>query len=84
MASNAREIGEYTRLVVDEIRAERARKRMTQKELAAASGIPLGTLSHIEQGQAVLDVEQMGAIAKGLKVDLVALLAAAGARRRNS
>jgi transcriptional regulator with XRE-family HTH domain len=82
MPSNAREIGEYTRLVVDEIRAERARQRITQKELADASGIPLGTLSHIEQGKAVVDVEQMGALAKALNVPLSKLLTAAEARRR--
>jgi transcriptional regulator with XRE-family HTH domain len=63
MATNARAIGPLTRQVAAEIRATRARLKLTQDALAMATGIPANSLSQMENGKMAIDVEQIERIA---------------------
>ncbi|WP_171898772.1 helix-turn-helix transcriptional regulator [Curtobacterium sp. UCD-KPL2560] len=52
-----------------EIRAERARKKVTIKELALAAGMVESTLNRALAGQRDINVTQIGLIARALSVD---------------
>lgn len=66
MASGKREIGELTLALAAELRAEIARARLTQLEVAAMAGVSAQTLSKLLRGKAVLDVEQLAALSATL------------------
>lgn len=69
-ATNARERSAWSDAIADEIRAERARAHLTQKDVFEAAGIPRATYLRIETGQRVADTTQLARIclALGLKV----------------
>lgn len=64
MGSNARERSRLSDAVADEIRAERARSRKLQAEVAEAAGLSLATYIRIEQGARVIDVSQLRRVAE--------------------
>ena len=57
------------------IRAERVRRRMTQLDLIAKSGLGRSTVRRIESGERDMSVSQLLAIAAALDVSPVAILA---------
>lgn len=57
-----------------EIRAERARKKVTIKELALAAGMVESTLNRALAGQRDINVTQIGLIARALSVDPAVLI----------
>ncbi|MBM4587621.1 helix-turn-helix domain-containing protein [Rhodococcus hoagii] len=61
----------------NEIRAARARRGITQNELADQSGISHTTIVRLESGKRTVDVVQLFAICKVLDVDPGVLLDAA-------
>ena len=65
----------------EEIRAKRARRDMTQDELAAEAGIHRNFVGLIERGQRNVTVVVLEAIADVLEVSLSQLLAGAERRR---
>ncbi|WP_405137491.1 helix-turn-helix domain-containing protein [Nocardia sp. NBC_01388] len=77
MATNARTIGELTRLLVAEIRATLSRLRWTQPDLSERAGVPLRTLEKILRSDSALDVEQLDQIAKAFGISPEELIAAA-------
>ena len=60
-----------------EIRAERARKKVTIKELALAAGMVESTLNRALAGQRDINVTQIGLIARALSIDPSVLMARA-------
>jgi transcriptional regulator with XRE-family HTH domain len=58
----------------DAVRVGRAVQRMTQVELAAASGIARSTVASIERGRVKLGDEQAERLARALKVHPAVLL----------
>lgn len=60
-----------------EIRAERARKKVTIKELALAAGMVESTLNRALAGQRDINVTQIGLIARALSIDPSVLVARA-------
>ena len=80
MATNARQVGELTRLVVGEIRATYARLGWTQAQLSERSSVPLRTLEKILRLESALDVEQLNLVADAFGVTPDELVASA---RRN-
>ncbi|MGA2451646.1 MAG: helix-turn-helix transcriptional regulator [Polyangiaceae bacterium] len=58
----------------ESVRVARELQAMTQTELAAASGIPQGTISSIESGRARLGAERAEKLARALKVHPAVLL----------
>jgi transcriptional regulator with XRE-family HTH domain len=58
----------------DAVRVGRAVQRMTQGELAAASGLTRSTVASIERGRVKLGVEQAERLARALKVPPSVLL----------
>jgi|GEM_PF-2620212 len=77
MASGARHVGTITQTVAAELRAEVARGLVRKDDLAARSGVPVGTLSKILRGVAPIDMEQYGALCIALGVDAAELFARA-------
>lgn len=77
MATNARNVGDLTRAVVTEIRAQRLNRDATQAQLADASGVPLSTLGKIERFESSLDVEQLARLAYAMEIEPNDLLRAA-------
>lgn len=67
--------------VVAQIEAERAARRMTQAQLAQASGIALRTLSRYLDSEREIKLGQLPAIADALGIDLVTLLQRASERQ---
>lgn len=57
-----------------EIRAERARKKVTIKELALAAGMVESTLNRALAGQRDINVTQIGLIARALSIDPAVLV----------
>lgn len=66
MANNARDRGDLSRRVSEEIRAERARQRRTQKDVYTAAGMASSTYVRLETGERVIDVEQLAKISEAL------------------
>lgn len=60
-----------------EIRAERARKKVTIKELALAAGMVESTLNRALAGQRDINVTQIGLIARALSIDPAVLMSRA-------
>lgn len=60
------------------IRALRTRKRYTQKELAARTGVPIGRLREIESGKRSLLAEELYRIAVALDVSCDDILSGEG------
>lgn len=58
----------------DAVRITRELQEMTQAELAAASGIPQGTISSLESGRVTLGAERAEKLARALKVHPAVLL----------
>ena len=52
----------------DSVRIARELQEMTQAQLAAASGIPLPTISSIESGRVTLGAERAEKLARALRV----------------
>lgn len=59
MGDNTRERSKWSDAVADQIAAERARRRQTLKEMAAAAGIPYSTYRRLELGERVADATQL-------------------------
>ena len=57
------------------IRAERTRRRMTQLDLIAKSGLGRSTILRIESGERDMSISQLLAIAAALNVSPVTILA---------
>lgn len=68
MASNLRS------LVADEVRAQMARKRISQRELGELLDIPQGSISRILSGRRSFRVEEILLIAQKLDVPVTKLL----------
>lgn len=68
--------------VADAIRAERARRRMTQHQLAAIAGLSAATIRHYELGRTSPTVADLRRIASALDVHPCALLGSAMAEAR--
>jgi len=64
----------FSRAILDEIRAERARLRMSQADVAASAGIPTRTYVRYETGQRKINTDQLFAIARGLRLDATELV----------
>lgn len=62
MATNARPIGEFTLAIAAEIRSQRSRRKIAQPRFVELAGIPLSTLSALENGRAAIDAEQIARI----------------------
>lgn len=60
MATNSRERSPWSDAVGDTVRAERARIRLSQAQLAKLSGVSRSTLLRIEAGTHVADATQLG------------------------
>jgi transcriptional regulator with XRE-family HTH domain len=58
----------------DALRIARELQEMTQAELAAASGIPQGTISSLENGRVTLGAERAEKLARALEVHPAVLL----------
>ena len=58
----------------DSVRIARELQEMTQAELAAACGIPQGTISGLEKGRVTLGAERAEKLARALKVHPAVLL----------
>jgi len=58
----------------DAVRIARELQEMTQAELAAASGIPQGTISSLEKGRVTLGAERAEKLARALRVHPAVLL----------
>ena len=67
-----------------EVRAERARKKMTQVELGEAAGLSNATIVRLENGQRSLGVEQFIKISNALGVQASDLLARAAKEARSA
>lgn len=81
MHSDSRQ-AEIREALAAEIRAARARKDITQSELADRAGISRATIARLEAGTRSADVVQLLAIADALDVDAGALLDAAQRKDR--
>lgn len=69
-----KERDEIRRAVGDEIRAARARRHLSQDELANASGLSHSTIVRLEAGKRTVDIIQLLSICKVLRVDAGKLL----------
>jgi len=58
----------------DALRVARELQEMTQSQLAAACGIPQGTISSLESGRATLGVKRAKKLARALRVHPAVLL----------
>lgn len=76
-AKKAQKVPARPRVVLspgDSVRIARELQEMTQAELAAASGIPQGTISSLEKGRVTLGAERAEKLARALKVHPAVLL----------
>lgn len=71
MSDNLRERSPISEAVADEIRGERSAQRLTQNQLADASGVHRKTLQRIESGHRVADTTQFARICQALGLSLV-------------
>lgn len=62
---------EVDRLIGNELRAQRSRRRMTIVALAEASGVSRSTIERIERGARSMRVPQLFAFATALQIDPV-------------
>lgn len=76
-AMNLRERSEWSDAVAAEIRAQRARAKLTQAEVIERSGLGASTYVRIEQGKRVPDVTQLWRICQALGVPPSELVARA-------
>lgn len=67
--------------VAAEVRAESARRRVTGRELARRTGVPISTLSRWTTGQTPIQLDDLDRIADALGADVVTLIAAAKQQR---
>lgn len=71
MGTNAREAGgPLNQALANEIRAERARQRLTQAQVIEKSGIPRSTYVRLEAGERVIDVQQLDKIAHAFGIPM--------------
>jgi transcriptional regulator with XRE-family HTH domain len=68
-----------TAVIGGNIRYARAKRGITQKQLAASMGIATGTVSQIERGARVVTVNELLPICEALDVDLRFLVDGLGA-----
>lgn len=73
-----------TSRLLDEVRAEMARQRVTQAMLAAATDIPASSLSRRLSGQKPITLGEADQIARALGVDLLVLIERAAPREQVS
>lgn len=66
--------GPVTEYIAGEIRAARARKRLTFEQLADMSGVSLTTLKRAEKGESAIAVEILFPIFTALDIDFKELL----------
>lgn len=80
MASKSKKVAYVparTRVILspgDSVRIARELQELSQAELAAASGIPQGTISSIERGRVTLGAERAEKLARALHVHPAVLL----------
>lgn len=75
MGTNAREAGGLlNQALADEIRAERARQRLTQAQVIERSGVPRSTYVRMEAGTRAIDVVQLDRVAVAFGVSARELL----------
>jgi transcriptional regulator with XRE-family HTH domain len=75
MGTNAREAGGLlNQALANEIRAERARQRLTQAQVYSEAGLPRSTYVRLEGGDRAIDVEQLNAVARALGVPAAVLV----------
>lgn len=65
---------EIRRVIGEEIRVARARRRLSQEELGARAGLSQSTINRLEAGKRTVDVLQLIAICKALGIDAGDLL----------
>lgn len=65
---------EIAAAVAANVRAERARRRMTQQELADASGLSRSAVSKLEEGRRGVGLDDAAALCRAFGVSLVVLL----------
>lgn len=71
MGTNAREAGgPLNQALANEIRAERARQRLTQAQVIKKSGLPRSTYVRLEAGDRVIDVQQLDKIARAFGIPM--------------
>ncbi len=68
MGTNPRDVEALTRAIADEIRAERARQRRSQREVYEAARVARSTYVRIESASRGIDMEQFVKIADALGV----------------
>lgn len=77
MGTNAREVGPMTEAVAGELRAALARKKLSMREFARTSGLPLTTLQRTLSGKRAIDVDQLFEICDWLQIDAGEVIEAA-------
>lgn len=60
---------DYSEVISEKLREIRLSKKMTQADLAKASGVSRSAISYYELGRAA-DMDTLDALCKGLRVDL--------------
>lgn len=80
MAQSPRNVDEYTEAVADQLRAAKDRLDMTQQEIADRSGIPRSTVGKIIDGTSPIDLSQLRAVTRALKLSTVDVMRAAEQR----
>lgn len=74
MTTQANEIGTDSLIVARNIRAQLAVDQMPLRDLAERTGISLPTLSRIQSGKRVVDIDQIRKISDGLEIPIAQLL----------
>lgn len=80
MGRNARDVTEWSKVVADTVRAERAASKKTQQEVFTAAGVKRSTYIRIESGSHVADVGELAKIARVFGLPLSKFLERAEAR----
>lgn len=80
MATNPRDVGEFTRTIAEEVRLQRLERRWKQEQLSEKADINRATLSKMERGVVAIDMEQLDRLARAFGMAPEELVA--GARHR--
>lgn len=70
-ATNAQMRNTYSEAFAATLRAERARRGLTQQEVADAAKIPLTTYTRLENGSRVITSAHLGALATALDISMI-------------
>lgn len=80
VATNPRDVGEFTRTIANEVRLQRLERRWKQEKLSEKAEINRATLSRMERGVVAIDMEQLDRLAQAFEMAPEELVASA--RRR--